>query len=131
MQSAGWIGHHQLSHLHRQGIREPAGVATVHHGIGAGLLQAGVGQAPDRQGQGVDRTIGIQPGVVGHRDDQSKILAAIQWLLRHQPAPVVVFGGWARARSQTISPALVRWETFTLKPRLGLSRVPRYQPIER
>ena len=96
MQPAGWIGHHQFSHLHRQGIRQPAGVATVHHGIGAGLLQAGVRQAPDRQGQGVDGTLGIQPGVVGNRDDQSQILAAIQGLLRHQPAPFIVWGFGSR-----------------------------------
>ncbi len=48
--------------------------------------------ARSRQGQGVDRTLGIQPGVVGHRDDQSQILAAIQGLLRQQPAPGGVWG---------------------------------------
>ncbi len=132
MQPAGWIGHHQFSHLHRQGIRQPAGVDTVHHGIGAWLLQAGVGQAPDRQGQGVNRTHGIQPGVVGHRDDQSQILAAIQGLLRQLPAPVGVWGlgsrqipddlasvGWhAGQGGQTLGSAdvLVAWEEGALLP---------------
>jgi len=96
MQPAGWIGHHQLSHLHRQRIRQPAGVATVHHGVGTGLRQAGMGQAPDRQGQGVDRTLGIHPGVVGYRIDQGQILAAIQGSsVSCQPRSLS--GGWAGA----------------------------------